>query len=619
MSANKIVRYLGIDFGTSTTVVYYRDYREVAPDQFVPILDVPPRPILFGVNHETVPTLVFDDGKGTREYGYVAEELGRKNPQHLKVNFKMNLTSEDKAAREEAQSLLKGFLAYLYKIYRAQCEEPLGVEIEERTCISYPVKWPIQARVITETAADEAGFPHVSGCDEPLAAMQHFLTLQSEHKRRLEVEGVIQEGKEINVLLIDMGAGTTDLVLYSYLPGQSAGHRELYTWPTIAEKHTFGGGEIDALLAEEVRSFLVKRGVTHFTAERLRRECKAWKEHTVSPLLGVDQPIVSPPPLVEDVLGEKAGEFPRIDRERLGELLRPYLYRLPELVNEIIEHATEAGKIRGHEEIDIVVLTGGHSDWYFVREILLGNWVPGLPGEAEDGSGVILGRIRREPYRIIQTPKPQQTVAKGLAMLGEDIHVGRILSNSYWVQIRIGASLTEPIEVAQISEELPISDRRLAPYRFRFKYKLVEPIPMSYTALAGKDKDRITAFGPETINVSLRAWVRLIHGLQYGMDTVWKTVRDTIRQRRLLAHAFREPEWECETQFQFTVSVAEDQLPQIRCDLTDTKFSKTFHFELDFLSKDQAQGRIRLQKFAEPDGKHFSPLERVRRLANRKG
>lgn len=56
-----------------------------------------------------------------------------------------------------------------------------------------------------------------------------------------------------------------------------------------------------------------------------------------------------------------------IDRKRFEALLKNYLPEFPVLIDGAIKNAG----IR-KEEIDIVMLTRGHSNWYFVRDMLLG-------------------------------------------------------------------------------------------------------------------------------------------------------------------------------------------------------------------------------------------------------
>lgn len=62
------------------------------------------------------------------------------------------------------------------------------------------------------------------------------------------------------------------------------------------------------------------------------------------------------------------------------------------------------------DRVDLVILTGGHSQWYFVRDI--------LTGRLSRIGDVGLDNIQDNPERIISISLPQETVALGLAYQG---------------------------------------------------------------------------------------------------------------------------------------------------------------------------------------------------------
>lgn len=59
-----------------------------------------------------------------------------------------------------------------------------------------------------------------------------------------------------------------------------------------------------------------------------------------------------------------------IDRAVFESFTKNYLEKVSELVSGCLEEA----KISGND-IDLVILTGGHSQWYFVKEILCGKMI----------------------------------------------------------------------------------------------------------------------------------------------------------------------------------------------------------------------------------------------------
>lgn len=91
-----------------------------------------------------------------------------------------------------------------------------------------------------------------------------------------------------------------------------------------------------------------------------------------------------------------------IDRESFEDFAQGYLRSFPELVNGCLSAAGIPGN-----QVDLVVLTGGHSRWYFVREILSGK----LDRLGKAG----LTKIQADPGRVISITLPEETVALGLA------------------------------------------------------------------------------------------------------------------------------------------------------------------------------------------------------------
>ncbi len=93
--------------------------------------------------------------------------------------------------------------------------------------------------------------------------------------------------------------------------------------------------------------------------------------------------------------------FDPIDRNRFETLTSEYLTILPNMVSDILKDANLTGN-----DIDLVLLSGGHSQWYFVREMLTDR----LPQYGQ----VALDKIKADPERIVSLARPQETVALGL-------------------------------------------------------------------------------------------------------------------------------------------------------------------------------------------------------------
>jgi DNA-directed RNA polymerase subunit RPC12/RpoP len=350
--------------------------------------------VQFGGTNNSVPTLVCHAQEyGDEYFGHQAEANSAQG--ELFSNFKLDLVSDDPVVRERALKLTRQFFGYLYRQYDDQRTHFPTCE-KETTYVSYPVKWPSELAEEMLKIATDAGFLNVVGIDEASAAIHAVSILQEETLQRLG-EGTF------NVLLIDMGAGTTDLAFCRYTAGRKT-VEIVNTWPKAGGDALFGGREIDTVLWEYVKEYLKKCGVSELRNEYLYLPpCKTWKEQVVSPKLNEDNPVThcTVGMSILSVMGE-AKPFDVIDRTVFGDILGGYLRQFPELVNGILNNTPGFS----HADVDLVVLAGGHSQWYFANEILSGKLT--AFGEVD------LPKIKADPWRIVKLSLPHETVALGM-------------------------------------------------------------------------------------------------------------------------------------------------------------------------------------------------------------
>ncbi len=394
MSAERII---GVDFGTSTSVIRVKRYENGEP--IGEILET--KGVVFGSNGAMVPTLVMKkkDDESVTYYGYEAQKR-RKDFTNFH-SFKVDLESSDPEKRAQARRLTEEFFGFMAKQYRDQSEGGhLGNSDDKvRTIISYPVKWSDETKQFMIETAKEAGFPNVSGMDEAQAAIKAVTVMNTDHLRN---HGLLKNGVAANILLIDMGAGTTDLVLCRYTPGSAEAAKILNTWPKSGDI-LFGGKEIDSLLQNFFRDKMDEEDVRDVLSRVGTDKFKSWKEETVSPALRNNDSVSDFEVLDNciEMMGIDMEEY-CLDRAGFENCLKDYLKQLPVLINGCIEHAGISGK-----NVDLVIVTGGHSQWYFVKEMLAGK----MPQFGQ----VDLAKIKEEPARIISIARPQETVALGLA------------------------------------------------------------------------------------------------------------------------------------------------------------------------------------------------------------
>ena len=109
-------------------------------------------------------------------------------------------------------------MKYVYNQYQKLLNDGVfDVADEVKVYVSHPAKWNSYARSLMKRSVANAGFckeGNVALKDEPTAAI---LAVIHEKNMELSKAGMLHEGKKHQAMMIDMGAGTTDIVLCSYV------------------------------------------------------------------------------------------------------------------------------------------------------------------------------------------------------------------------------------------------------------------------------------------------------------------------------------------------------------------------------------------------------------------
>ena len=398
-------RIIGVDFGTSTSVIRVKRYENGKP--IGELLET--KEVVFAGNGAMVPTLIMkkDDDASVCYYGYEAQQKKKKFTNYH--TFKMNLENPDPGVQQQAKQLTSEFFSYLANQYTSQSEGGhLGnPDDRQRTIISYPVKWSEETKTFMLETAKNAGFPNVTGMDEAQAAIQAVVVMNTSY---LERHGLLRNGQAANILLIDMGAGTTDLVLARYVHGTTPKTEVLSTWPKSGDIQ-FGGREIDDLLQNFFRDMLDEDDAQMVFRRIGSDKFKSWKEETVSPALSKRDSVCDFEVFDSciELMGVELENY-CLDRAAFEKCLRDYLKQFPKLVNDCLEDSGLTGR-----DIDLVIVTGGHSQWYFVGDMLL--------GKMPQFGTLDLPKLRENPARIIPISRPQETVALGLAYSGMQLQL----------------------------------------------------------------------------------------------------------------------------------------------------------------------------------------------------
>lgn len=402
-----IVRKIGVDYGTSTSVIHYTDYDNSAK-RIIRDCDIP-----FDGANFSVPTLILRQGSVRDKKGKLketGEEFGWKAKNKsvfyalICENFKMDLLSRNEEKRKSGQDLTRRFFKYLYEQYDNNSEDVQGSRPEKViTYVTYPAKFSDDARGFLCKAAEEAGFPNVQTISEAEAAMQYAVRTETSQKSSVFSKVA---GSSVTVMLIDMGAGTTDIAIYSYNMTKEGEHKLLGYYPKNGERN-FGGREIDDLLCEFYKSRLgdevcskLGYGDVVLGNHLLLNDVKMFKQTNISSeLLSEDGTVDALPDSLNFCWN---GQDTDIDRRTFETLLKDYMPQFPALVNGALESAGLTGA-----QIDLVILTGGHSNWYFVKDMLLG----------KNGCPIDLPKVKESKGECIISfgENAQMVVARGAA------------------------------------------------------------------------------------------------------------------------------------------------------------------------------------------------------------
>lgn len=397
-------RIIGIDFGTSTTYMNIKRYNGNQPveDRFSYI------PVVFnyGGSSGMVASIVRENADGTYDFGEKAEE--QLQDASIYKEIKMLLESPDAAQRSQARRITEEFFKFLYETYAQQAANLGSKDDTEETIVSYPVKWQPETVAFMLDAARKAGFQNVRGMDEATAAVLAMLCQNANSK-------IISAGKPGYLMLVDMGAGTTDLVVCKYQADENGDiHVELVAnWPRTAGEPAFGGREIDRILEKYVEDYLSNALTPAMAANAhviatMPGQAKMWKEKNVSVNLCANKPVNTCAYLgTYKMMGILNDEFPAFGRPEFEQIAQSGIKDYVNLLLGCLTDAAEKDPQFASDGLDLVILTGGHSAWYFVHEILDGT----MDGYLEHPA---LARIRGQKDRVVRLPNPQTTVSLGL-------------------------------------------------------------------------------------------------------------------------------------------------------------------------------------------------------------
>jgi len=412
--------------------------------------------------------------------GELARKRGAESPKRLIASAKSWLSysgvdrnapilpwqaSEDvpKLSPVEASSQ---FLQYLRTVWDSGAVGERGelALAEQDVLLTVPASFDEEARELTRRAAEQAGYPHITLLEEPLAAFYAWLESQGDAwRRRIKVGDL--------VLVCDVGGGTTDLSLI--VVSEENGDLTLKR-VAVGDHILLGGDNMDLALARVLQQRLEALGnrIDTWQLHGLWHQCRIEKEKLFeSPktqkrpitLLGKGTKLIGgtiKTELVREDLDQvlvegffpkvASGELPARQR-RVGfqELGLPYAAdpaitkHIARFLSEQVRNSPEAADIRrGRSGLACpthILFNGGVMKAAVLRDRVvevLNNW---LRQEGFDALGA---------GQILEAPDLEHAVARGAAYYGK-ARRGR------GVRIRSGASRTYYIGIESAMPAVP--------------------------------------------------------------------------------------------------------------------------------------------------------------------
>jgi hypothetical protein len=412
--------------------------------------------------------------------GELARKRGAESPNRLVASAKSWLSypgvdrnapilpwqaSEDvpKLSPVEASSQFLQYLRTVWDSGEAGEKGELALA-EQDILLTVPASFNEEARELTRRAAEQAGYPHVTLLEEPLAAFYAWLESQGDAWRsRIKVGDL--------VLVCDVGGGTTDLSLI--VVSEENGDLTLKR-VAVGDHILLGGDNMDLALARVLQQRLESLGnrIDTWQLHGLWHQCRIEKEKLFeSPktqkrpitLLGKGTKLIGST-LKTELLREDLdrvlveGFFPKVAsgelparQRRVGfqELGLPYAAdpaitkHIARFLSEQVRNSPEAAGIRrGHSGLACpthILFNGGVMKAAVLRDRVvevLNNW---LRKEGFDALGA---------EQVLEAPDLEHAVARGAAYYGK-ARRGR------GVRIRSGASRTYYVGIESAMPAVP--------------------------------------------------------------------------------------------------------------------------------------------------------------------
>jgi hypothetical protein len=164
---------------------------------------------------------------------------------------------------------------YLEHLQRAwDARKPETPFTDQQVLVTVPASFDAVARDLTQTAAEQAGYRHLTLLEEPQAAFYAWIERHPDWRERVQLGDLI--------LVVDIGGGTTDFTLIAVTQQQG---ELVLDRVAVGEHILLGGDNIDLALARLVAGRLAEKGtrIDTFRLQALWSNCRTAKEKLLDP------------------------------------------------------------------------------------------------------------------------------------------------------------------------------------------------------------------------------------------------------------------------------------------------------------------------------------------------
>ncbi len=364
---------LGIDFGTTTTTVAMTTVESRFDPELIEIDGL-----------RTVETVIRYDSKGefVEQLGQDAKKESYLYPDRTFFEFKPQIGSE---IQYKIESVNKTFSAddlcmQFLKTVREKIENqqfngsPLN-EMDLLCVIGYPSEWSGTKKSLIVKMAGEAGFPNIIGCEEPLGVLYYH-----HYKGDLSVDNAQ------TVIVYDFGGGTTDVAIVRTKKDSK---------PEVIGfgGNDFGGQKFDEELIKYLSDkIILSMGLSELSSAdiaQIKNYARVLKEKLSNAIATNSQKVEITIPVLE---ATKSSYRIVLEKDEFEQECKNLIAKF----EEPIDLALQLSGLN-REDINISILAGGSGRFYYARDKIRDSF----PKDIE-----------------IQSPNPQEVIAKGLAIFG---------------------------------------------------------------------------------------------------------------------------------------------------------------------------------------------------------